>query len=235
MNDCAILGGAGAVGSAIAEALSGHYSVQILDVKQPQEPQPCGVLHVALRWSDDFLATVLDCIHATKPSLVIVHSTVPVGTTRRLGENAVHSPVRGQHDLLGPSLYWFVKYVAGPQAAAAKAHLEEAGLRCDIADTRPETTELAKLLCLSRLLSDLAWYEFASQQCAALGVSRDFLHCWTRSYNSGYGDARFTRAELQFPDGAVGGHCVWQGSTLLDHPYIDHLQDIFPLMEVEHV
>ena len=52
-------------------------------------------IHICFPYSDEFIEQVKSYQETYKPSLTIVHSTVPVGTCKKLG--AVHSPIRGIH------------------------------------------------------------------------------------------------------------------------------------------
>jgi len=58
-----------------------------------------------------------------RPSVVVVHSTVPVGTTRALltasGLPVVHSPVRGKHVKMAEELLHYVKFVGATESAVA--------------------------------------------------------------------------------------------------------------------
>jgi hypothetical protein len=215
-----VMGGLGQVGSALAGILEDHRCrVYILDKKEDFRPPKGNVefLHVTVPWHDKFVETVKRVKHEYQPKWIIVHSTVPVGTTRKIGYNAIHSPVRGQHDDLEHGLQRFMKYVAGVTEEGTKAaytHLKTAGIPAE-KWTSPEETELNKLLCLSRYLNDLAFYETAFRISKKFKVSPARMIQWTYSYNDGYANSKYTRPEFTFPMGVVGGHCVMPVSKIL--------------------
>lgn len=217
-----VMGGCGKVGRAVAcLSAQAHGIPLILDKSCPApEKQKVDFLHVCIPFSKSFVRAVKGVMKSYPPKYVIVHSTVPVGTTRKLGDSAAHSPIRGQHDELTDSTKRFVKYVGGNTAKTGKKckeHLESMGLDVSLWDVSEET-ELMKLLCLSRLLNDLAYYETADGICKRYGVPPERLQEWTATYNDGYKDAKkgyFSRPELTFPNGVAGGTCVLPVSKML--------------------
>lgn len=214
-----VMGGKGQVGNAIANILENHgQDVAILDKGfRPKAWPKESVLHVCIPHSKEFVRDVKSEMSRYSPSLVIVHSTVPVGTTRKLGQMTAHSPVRGQHDRLEWSLLRFMKYVAGTTKKSGKRafdHLQASGFPVTLWG-KPEDTELMKMLCLSRYLNDLAFYESAYQICLNNKVSPAFMLQWTDSYNDGYAGSKYVRPRFDFPRGKVGGHCVMPVSKML--------------------
>src|SRR5690606_9562872 len=85
--------GAGQVGAAVAEVLADVGEVALRDV-DPTDDR-ADVLHVCIPWSSGFTDAVKDAVTRHRTELVVVHSTVPVGTCDPHGW--VHSPVRGRH------------------------------------------------------------------------------------------------------------------------------------------
>lgn len=215
MDKCIVMGGRGQVGSALASVLGNVNEIHILDVDERPKVDGVDFLHVCIPWSEDFISNVVNAQVDYHPKVTIIHSTVPVGTTRKIGYKSVHSPVRGQHDDLKASLIRFTKYMGGDQSVVESAanHLRNSGIRVAVLGSSEET-ELAKLLCLSRYLNDLAWYENASRLCEEFGVDRKIVKDWTLSYNEGYGE-KYKRPDFDFPDGKVGGHCVIPVSEIL--------------------
>lgn len=215
------MGGLGQVGGAICALLKKNkerFSVldKSGDFQAPLQTK-YDFLHVAIPYSDYFLQSVRACISSYSPAFVIVHSTVPVGTTRKLGSFVAHSPVRGQHDSLEGGLLKFKKYIGAHSdktRQAVASHLRSLGITVDVWN-RPEDTELMKLLCLSRYLNDIAFYETAFKTCRKFGVAPIRLVQWTNSYNDGYAGTKWVRPELTFPMGKVGGHCVMPVSKML--------------------
>lgn len=234
-----VMGGKGKVGSVIAKIAAQKFGcVHVLDKGQDTVPAvvPMDFLHVCIPYSKTFVKDVRKVAATYSAHYIIVHSTVPVGTTRLLGAHAAHSPVRGQHDNLAWGIKRFIKYVAGVTPRTGKeceAHLRGMGLGV-IRWGKPEDTELMKLLCLSRYMNDLAFYEVAEALCRKAGVAPVKLLEWTWSYNDGYEampGMRYRRPELTFPKGVAGGTCVTPVSRMLyeqtRHPWLKRNLDIF--------
>lgn len=209
--------GKGEVGRAIHAVLGLSHEVDIRDV-EPSDAT-ADVLHICFPWSDDFEGAVKGYIAEHDADLVIVHSTVPVGTCDPHGW--VHSPVTGRHPRLEESLKTFCKRAGGRRAAEAAAIFDQAGLRTYICD-RARDTEAGKLWELIQFGVQVrvcqAIYDWCEQNgCDPEAVYRDFGH----HYNTGYtalGHHELRRPVLEHVPGPIGGHCVTQCSGLLDHP-----------------
>jgi hypothetical protein len=212
-----VMGGKGQVGSELVKILKRKYPVKVLDIDETPEDLHCNILHVAIPYSENFIMIIKEVVDKSKPDYVIVHSTVPVGTCRAIGPNVVHSPVRGQHSALLSGLKRFVKYVGGQNVECerrAMIHLAKVGFKVELMKS-PEETELAKLLCLSRYLNDLAFYEVAFRLCKDFKVDETIVKRWVSTYNKGYKGSKYQRPDLDFPMGHVGGTCVLPVSKML--------------------
>lgn len=232
---CAIVG-LGAVGKALVEVLSTAYVVYVDDAMCPEHaPVQVKFLHIAFPWQAQFVEQVRRYRAKWAAEYVIVHSTVLPGTTRQLGPDAVHSPVRGQHDALADGIRRFTKYVGGvkPETVMeARAHLEAAEIKT-VGAPSPEATELAKLLCSARYLNDLAFYTWGHKLCSQVGVPPEFaLEEWTRTYNAGYAGTPFVRPDLTIPTGEPSGHCVVPNSRLLAARYPEFAEFITRILRI---
>src|SRR5690606_41264469 len=98
--------GAGEVGTALHTVLNTRDVCEIRDV-DPIDYR-ADVIHIAFPWSDAFVEHVQRYAAEHGAELVVVHSTVPVGTCDANGW--VHSPVRGRHTNLVGGLRKFVKH-----------------------------------------------------------------------------------------------------------------------------
>lgn len=216
-----VMGGMGQVGQAICGILKDHkHDVFVLDKKgefEPSESLKYDFLHVCIPHGEYFLENVRKAVRKYQPQYVIVHSTVPVGTTRKIGWFAAHSPVRGQHPNLKEGIQKFVKYMGASSVKTrveCSWHLKSLGLNVEVWN-HSNDTELMKLLCLSRYLNDLAFYETAFKACKKFKVGPVRMLQWTYTYNDGYKETKYVRPELSFPMGKVGGHCVMPVSRML--------------------
>jgi UDP-2-acetamido-3-amino-2,3-dideoxy-glucuronate N-acetyltransferase len=190
------------------------------DLTPPETPEAVTVLHVCFPFTcvgGSFVEAVQQWQTRLTPQLTIVHSTVPVGTTRQL-DRAVHSPVLGDHTNMAASLRAFVKWVGGPLAAAAARHLEAAGFRCHVVAT-PEETELLKLMCLAKYGVSLAFAQYQADVCEQYGIDAADVLAWDENYNR-HVDPQKHRPLLTPPGRSIGGHCVIPGTHLLHaaHP-----------------
>ena len=207
--------GLGEVGEPLRQLLraEGH------DLNRPTPyAGPIDTLHIAFPYGPQFIEWVQRYQTAWAPRLTIIHSTVPIGTTRKISE-AVHSPVNGRHGSLLESLRWIPKWVGGPRAKDAQRVLEEAGMTC-LTTPLAETTEALKLLCLAKYGAANALARMGRE----LGLPDDLVIEWDRAYNSDV--EKGLQRPLIIPDGPIiGGHCVTQGVALLrstkPHPLLD--------------
>ena len=213
--------GLGEVGSALLRVLSAKHPTVGYDHAACGSIGPADILHIAFPWQEDFVGKVKGYQVATGAGLIVVHSTVPVGTTRQLGETAVHSPVHGVHPHLDLGLRTFVKFVGGvdPKAAHAVAlYLASAGIRAQTVES-PEASELSKLLATTLYgLSVLACKE-AARACREHGVPFETAYAATLdAYNRGYralGMGHVAQPILDPVPGAVNGHCITPNAVLL--------------------
>jgi len=99
-----IIIGAGEVGTALYRVLFNYHITWIrgkvnLDLQPSISPE---IIHICFPYSDNFSKYVKAYKEKYNPKHIVIHSTVPVGTSRPLG--AVHSPVEGLHPFLKESI-----------------------------------------------------------------------------------------------------------------------------------
>lgn len=161
----------------------------------------------------------------TPDPLWIVHSTVPVGTCRKVAEacrsNVVHAPVRGVHPNLVAGLEAFTMPVSGMRSVVTRAadHLHTLGIRTSAWPGRWEDTELAKILCTTRYGLDILFMRQAAELCSKFGADFDRVYTeWTKQYSDGFemlGQWWFRRPVLRPMSGPIGGHCVLPNARML--------------------
>lgn len=209
--------GSGEVGSALWVVLNDAVSVVIRDM-DPHDG--CyDVLHVAFPWGERFEAEVKAYADHHEADLVVVHSTVPVGTCDPHGW--VHSPVTGRHPHLSTSLRAFTKRFGGARATDAAAAFARAQVTVQVLP-RAIDTEAGKLWELVQFGLQVRIQKAIHAWCEANGCDPDIVYTqFARHYNAGYtalGHPHLTRPVLEHQPGPIGGHCVTQCSALLDHP-----------------
>jgi len=201
------------------------------DFKEKMSDTKCKTLHICIPYSKIFIKDVLKYLNRFQPELCIIHSTVPVGTTSRINYSAfatktaplthvVHSPVRGQHPNLDKGLLIFIKYVGTESNEAfeeAKKEMENMNV---VWFTKPEDTELGKLLDTSYYGLCISWHREMERLCKHFGVSfENAVTDFNTSYNIGYSKLRtnVVRPVLSSPGKKkIGGHCVTQNAKLLN-------------------
>lgn len=218
MNKTLIIG-AGEIGKSLKEVLDSTYEVHLID-KDSKVIGQYDVINICYPYSKDFVKITKDYIKKYSPKLTIIHSTVPVGTTRKIG--AVHSPVNGRHPNLAKSILTFVKFIGANNAYDANdAHdfLSKAGIKV-IPFASSEATELAKIMCTTRLGMDVIYMKEMIKLCDKYNVPFNQAYkMWTANYNKGYlelGDPKFMRPILVPMRGEIGGHCVLNNAKLME-------------------
>ena len=185
------------------------------------------ILHICFAYTNNFEQEVETLKKQYNAKYVCVHSTVPIGTCKKLG--ACHSPVRGKHPNLKKSILTFEKYVAGKDAEIIAKELEKYGINTKVVEDS-NNTEAGKLFDLMQygiaiLLNKDIW-----DQCQKLGLDFDVVYTeFNGSYNDGYEaleEWQFVRPILEHIEGAIGGHCIAQN--------MDKLTSVFAKMIIEY-
>jgi hypothetical protein len=173
-----------------------------------------GTLHIAYPWSESFVEDTLGYVYEHEADLVIVHSTVPVGTCDQYGW--VHSPVRGRHPNLFEALTTFVKFAGGRRAGEMRwpGKLETTALAA--------TTEAAKLWELAAFGLQVRLCQAVYEYSDAHGLNADVVYRqFAETHNEGVvamGYPEVVKPVLDYVPGPIGGHCVTENMGLLDHP-----------------
>ena len=182
--------------------------------KSTWHAEPVDVVHICIPYSSHFAEIVASYMEYA--DLIIVHSSVPVGTCDELG--VVHSPIRGVHPHLAKGIKTFVKYFGGKNAKKAAKIFSDLGLKTRVfkeARTSEalklwDTTQYGRLIMLEKEIH--TW-------CVKNKI--DFNEIYTKAnqdYNEGYvklGRPEVVRPWLKHMEGPIGGHCVMPNSKLL--------------------
>ena len=135
--------GFGEIGKSLFNIIARYYEVETLDVEPKdlfiERPE---IMHICFGYSDKFVEQVKVYQEKYKPTYTVIHSTVPVGTSRQL--NAIHSPCRGLHTNLESGLLTFPKFLGGEKASEVADYFRRADMKVVLYD-KPETTEALKL------------------------------------------------------------------------------------------
>lgn len=209
-----VIVGLGEVGLALQKVLKceGH------DLA-PLPEQHFDFLHICLPYSKKFDEAVAEYQFRYTPRTTVIHSTVPVGTARRL--HAVHSPIHGIHPNLESGIRTFVKFIGATNEADAEevARLyRSVGIKPYIVKN-PETSELSKLGCTTRHGLMIIEEKLFKQRCDKEGA--DFSEAytlWNELYTEGYvelGLPYVRRPIVKDMPGKIGGHCIVPNCSLI--------------------
>ncbi len=218
--------GYGEVGQAIAKF---YRNPRIKDLNRDDGLKGVEILHICLPWSKNFVKIAKKEIQSIKPKLAIIHSTIPIGTTKKLalslpkglGGMVVHSPTRGVHPKLYHGIKTFVKYIGADNKKAgllAKKHLEGLGIKTKVF-MPSAATEIGKLLDTSYYGLCIAWHGEMKKLCDKFGINfEEAVADFNKTYNEGYqklGKPNVVRPVLYPPKGGIGGHCVVENAEIL--------------------
>lgn len=171
------------------------------------------IIHIAYPYFKGFEKVTINYKKFYKAKYVIIHSTVPVGTSDRI--NAIHSPVTGVHPHLAKSIKTFTKFVADKKIVK---EFKKYGIPAKYISSSKDT-EAGKLYALLiygiNVLLEKEIYEYCLKN--KLNYENVYQEM-VKMYNNGYkqmGMGRFQMYKLTHKKGKIGGHCVVQNSPLL--------------------
>ena len=190
-------------------------------------PGKYDVIHICFPYSHKFFlneVSVFQCLF--HPDLTIIHSTVPIGTTRQI-PNAVHSPVVTKgvawNSNIKEDLFNFTKWIGGPRCSEAWKILSDAGMRCR---TMPysEQTEALKLLCLMKYGIYIATSHYVKEVCNKVGVEDVVLKEWDDDYNAHCHE--YVKRPYIYPHAEkIGGSCVISVVEMLNEQFPHEILD----------
>lgn len=222
--------GAGEIGSNLSSILSKRYETKIIDKDNELDFEP-EIMHICFPYSEEFIEAVKDYQKNYKPKYTIIHSTVPVGTSKLC--DAVHSPCMGIHPDLKESMLTFTKYLGGEDSSEVAQYFRRAGMKVYLTD-KSETTELMKILSTSFYGLLIEWTKEVKDQCDEYDVPFEMWTHWTNNYNTGYeklGHPEFHRPNLVPIKTKIKGHCILPNLEFLESKFtkfIGELNDILP-------
>lgn len=217
--------GYGEIGKAISKVCKeAGDEVLARDVDRDEFDGKIDVIHVCIPFQGtDFVNTVNSAVEDHDVDLVIIHSTVPVGTTKMV-KNAVHSPCRGVHPNLYEGIKTFIKYVGSDNEELTKKTkkvLTHYGLKHQVFEGS-RTTELNKLLDTTYYGICIEAHRYFKSICDHYDVDFDSVVEFNKTYNEGYlklGKENVVRPALYAPEGEIGGHCVIPNAKLLQEQF----------------
>lgn len=214
--------GRGQIGTALGEVLK-DYNPIFLDFQldlhvyagEYISKNPIEIMHVCFEYSDKFVQSVKNYQKVFKPKQTVIHSTVPVGTSRKCG--AIHSPCTGIHPHLESGIRTFTKFLGGEGASEVADYFRRAGLKIYLCD-KAETTEIMKLSQTTLYALMIEYVKDFKKQCDKYDVP--FSEAYTlasQNYNEGYeklGYPEFKLPLLVPIQKKQGGHCTIPNCSL---------------------
>ena len=186
-------------------------------------------MHIAFPFSKDtFNDSVIRNIKDWQPENTIIHSTIPIGTTRQIekdcdyGTTLFYSPIRGRHPNLAPALRqfpkWYATSILGEYDERITAYFAAAGIQTRRAPSF-EALELMKLWETTSFALQLTmWMEIENELKKLPGDRRanmNAMKSWLWEKRKCYdGDIGLVPV-LDVVPGPLGGHCLSSNIGLL--------------------
>lgn len=227
MRENILLLGFGEVGKALYKiAYRNGCRIDVIDLNT-RSTKKCSkkydVLFVAIPYSRKFIYVVRSYQRKHTIKTVIVFSTVPVGTCKRI-PNTVHSPIEGKHPHLEKSIRLHMRWMGG-RSKNAENLFRRLGFKLFMLP-RPEFTEFLKLRSLACYGVNIEFARYSAEVCGKLGLSYDAVSRYDADYNDlyrGLGLGCYSRYVLYPPTGRIGGHCVVPNVKLLNKQFPSYL------------
>lgn len=216
-----IIIGQGEIGKSLHKIIGGDIRDLIVE---PSSVKQYDIIHICFPFSDNFIDIVEAYKRLYQSKYTVIHSTVPVGTSRKC--HAIHSPCNGIHPHLEQSLRTFVKFLGGANQEVVD-YFRRNGFTVYPFD-KSETTELMKLMCTTFYGVCLEYARDVKEQCDKYGVPFEAWNLWTQAYNDGFrllSQPQYFRPNLFPPQDKIGGHCVLPNAKLIDTKFTKFLNE----------
>lgn len=188
------------------------------------------IIHICIPYNEQFEEIVKDVLRKHAPRIAVIHSTVKVGTTKKIYDEfpfVLHSPVRGIHPHLYEGIMTFIKFIGTDNLLLGqelRRHFKSLGLYHVKVVNGSKTTELLKLTDTTYYGLCIAYHDFVKKLCDQEGVDFEIVMTEAnKTYNKGYyalGKENVRRPVLYPPpDHQIHGHCVCQNTQLLLEQY----------------
>ena len=196
------------------------------------ETIPTRFLHIAIPVNKNFNHNVFQLYKKFKPECVVIHSTVSPGTTERIQKKLsvpiIFSATRGVHKRMLKDLQKYTKFFAISKHAPKKnwaisqyrKTMNKSGIKTQQM-SKPETLELAKILCDTTYLGWLINYAQLTNT-IALEHNVDYDEMW--QFSDEIHKILGNRPKM-YP-GFIGGHCVIPNLDLIQNQTLDLIKSI---------
>ena len=233
--------GIGEIGKPILKLLSKNNTVvgfdlnpDLVDQKKIERYKKLqtSFLHIAIPVTDKFINNVLKLNKKFKPECIVIHSTIKPGTTKTLQKKlsipVIYSATRGVHKRMIHDLKRYTKFFAistnAPRHKWASSRFTKLMKECGIKTkkmSKPETLELAKIICDTSYLGWLVNYAQLSN-IIAIKHGVDYDEMWSFSDEI----HRFLGNRPKMFPGFIGGHCVIPNIDLIDNKSLNAIKKL---------
>ncbi|MAR69848.1 MAG: hypothetical protein CMH74_04960 [Nitrospina sp.] len=236
-----VVAGLGEIGTPILKLLSKNYDIVGYDINPKLMNQKkfnkfsdvkTSFLHIAIPVSPKFENNIIQLNKKFNPECIVIHSTISPGTTGKLQKKInvpiIYSATRGVHKRMIKDIQRYVKFFAiSPNAPEKKwasetysKKMKKSGIKTKKM-SKPETLELAKIICDTSYLGWLINYSQISNQLAqSYDVNYDEMWSFSDEIHKFLGN----RPKM-FP-GYIGGHCVIPNLELINNETLDLIKEL---------
>ena len=227
-----IVAGIGEIGKPILKLLSKHGVVvgfdsnpDLMDERKFEryESLKTSFLHIAIPVTGKFINNVLKLYKKFQPECIVIHSTIKPGMTEKLQEKlsipVIYSATRCVHKRMVYDLKRYTKFFVisanAPRGKWATTRYAQSMKRCGVKTkkmSKPETLELAKIICDTSYLGWLVNYAQLSNV-IAIEHGVDYDEMW--SFSDEIQEFLGNRPKM-YPS-FIGGHCVIPNLNLINN------------------
>ena len=227
-----IVAGIGEIGKPILKLLSKHGVVvgfdsnpDLMDERKFEryESLKTSFLHIAIPVTGKFINNVLKLYKKFQPECIVIHSTIKPGMTEKLQEKlsipVIYSATRGVHKRMIYDLKRYTKFFVisanAPRGKWATTRYAQSMKRCGVKTkkmSKPETLELAKIICDTSYLGWLVNYAQLSNV-IAIEHGVDYDEMWSFSDEI----QKFLGNRPKMYPSFIGGHCVIPNLNLINN------------------
>ena len=196
------------------------------------ENLPTSFLHIAIPVTAKFDSNVIQLYKKFKPDCIVIHSTIQPGTTERLQKKLksplIYSATRGVHKRMLSDIKLYTKFFSISNSAPKKQwavkifskKMRDCGVKTKKM-SKPETLELAKILCDTSYLGWLINYSQITNVIAKnFGVNYDEMWTFSDEIHKHLGN----RPKM-YP-GYIGGHCVIPNLELINNKTLNLIKEM---------
>ena len=231
-----IVVGIGEIGKPILKLLSKNNIVVGFDLKpdliderkfERYKNLQTSFLHVTIPVSSKFESNLLQLYKKFKPECIVIHSTISPGTIeqiqKKLDVPLIYSATRGVHKRMLKDIKRYTKFFAisknAPKKQWAIKTYSKTMKNCGIKTkqmSKPETLELAKIICDTSYLGWLINYaQFSNMIARQYNVNYDEMWSFSNEIH------KFLGNRPKMYPGFIGGHCVIPNLDLIHNQTLD--------------